>query len=147
MLHKPFFEKIICYFLFKKNLVFQIFIKKRIDNYIEKILNANNCNAYHFTKDAIKTFHFIKKKPLIKNVREIKFVRVVIHQGIMNDIFLYNNDIVFFFSFMFMQKTKKLIFLDKLPENSLSSFSKIFNGTIFSVWENKKYSAKFLYEF
>ena len=104
-------------------------------------------NVEPSTVDVISTFIFMRKKSSFKSLLKQRLTHVIIHENIMNDILLYNNDIVFFLTFFFLKKTKKLIFLEKLFENDLSSFSKIFNGTIFSVWENKNYSAMFLYEF
>jgi len=65
----------------------------------------------------------------------------------MSSNFLVNNWLYFFLAIFFFQKTKKLLFLEKLHEGDLYSFSKVFRGTVFSVWENKNYSAKFLGDF
>lgn len=86
--YRKFLLVIICFFLFKKNLVFQIFIKKRIDKYIEKILNDNGQNARHYSTDAMRMLCFMKKKPFLKNARERKLTHIAIHQSIMNDLFL-----------------------------------------------------------
>jgi len=65
----------------------------------------------------------------------------------MSSNFLINNELHFFLAVFFYQKTKKLLFLEKLREGDLYSFSRIFKGTVFSVWENRNYSAKFLSDF
>jgi len=53
--------------LFKKNLVFQIFIKKRLDSFKETVKNKIRFNANHSWEE-LAAFHlFAKKKSLIKD--------------------------------------------------------------------------------
>ena len=135
------------FFLFKKNLVFQIFIKKRIDNFKETVRNTIKFNAHHTMKELAIFFLFAKKKFFLKDNELKKISQLWLHSALMSSYFLINNELHFFLFVFFYQKTKKLIFLEKLYENNLYSFSKVFKGTVFGVWENKKYSVKFLNDF